>query len=73
MQETINNVERHNLPTKLHQTKKLLHNAGNHQQCGKTQFANDLANKTLIFKIYKEICKQTSIKQTTQSKHGERT
>ena len=36
-------------------------------------FANDLANKTLIFKIYKEIYKQTSIKQTTQSKHGQRT
>ena len=45
----------------LHQNKKLLYNKGNHQQ-NKRQltawvkiFANDIFDKKLIFKIYKEL------------------
>ena len=44
----------------LHQTKKLPHNKGNHHQNEKQPikqekiFANDIFDKRLIYKIYKE-------------------
>ena len=45
----------------LHQTKKLLHSEGNHQQNQRQPtewqkiFANDISDKGLITKIYKEL------------------
>ena len=61
----------------LHQTKKVLHSKGNHQQNKKTTQGNlfaDISDKGLILKIYKLLTKlNTKKKQTTQLKNGQRT
>ena len=62
----------------LHQTKKVLHSKGKHQQNKKvpTEWENIFVNtcdKRLISKIYKELIKLNTKKQTIQFKNGQRT
>ena len=36
-------------------------------------FANEATDKGLISKMYKQLCSSISVKQTTQSKNGQKT
>ena len=61
----------------LYQNKKLLHSEGNNQQNQRQPtewekiFVNDISNKELVSKIYKELIQLDSPKQnTTQLKMG---
>ena len=56
---------------------KLLHSKGNHKKRQSRQwekmFANNVTNKDLIFKIYKQLIQlKTKNTQTIQSKNGQK-
>ena len=61
------------------QTYKLLYSKGNHKENEETNYrvgeniANNVTDKSLISKMYKQLTHSIAKKQTTQSRNGQKT